>query len=136
MINNNLRKIRKSKGINSATKLAEMARKPVSTVTSHENGSRNISDKDLEIYCALLNVTKEEITNTKINITPEVNNREMQIIISAFCKVQKRTKFNISQESIEKVIERIRIEKNLNQYEIELLIEHVIARELLSTECS
>lgn len=118
MKNNNLRALRKRAGYHSASAFATALGKPLSTVTSHENGSRTINDDYLKIYSDFLNVSSDVIVKRDTLI---VHDRFLDVVYY-FCAVQRRNNNKFSKEFISDVIYKIE-RNNINNFEIELFVE-------------
>ncbi|NOI26696.1 helix-turn-helix domain-containing protein [Vibrio mediterranei] len=118
MKSNNLRALRKSAGYESAAEFASALNCPLSTVISHENGNRDISERYLKIYSEFLNVSKTTILKKDALI---VQDRLVDVIYS-ICKIQQRHRKEFSKDFIFNLL--YQIEKyDVNGDELDLFIE-------------
>lgn len=124
---NNLREIRKSKGYKSARELAEALGKPISTITSHENGQRTINDEYIDLYCSFFNVSRKRLLGEEdTHLNPVI----LKKIIKGFCLAQEsQTKKRydcIDDQVIDYVMKNIESLPELNEDYIQTMIESVI----------
>ncbi|WP_104038278.1 helix-turn-helix domain-containing protein [Vibrio jasicida] len=118
MKENNLRALRERAGYKTASDFAKAVGMPISSVTSHENGNRKITETSLQIYSEFLNVLPESILKRDALV---VHDRILNVI-SAFCTVQKRNRYLISKDDITKIMYEIE-RNNIKDIELELFIE-------------
>lgn len=118
MSNNNLRALRKRAGYDSVSAFAAALGRPLSTVTSHENGNRDITERYLKIYSEFLNVSPETILRRDTLIVHD----KLLDVISAFCAVQKRHPDKLTTEFISNALYEIE-RNNVEANEMELFIE-------------